>query len=222
MPGHVHVQNILRGARRNTSSGGGHDPTLSTGIPSLDFQQQQRQPPQHGQGQRRGQSEEDEFAGLMNQRERQWVINIQLNQLKDENDYYYTVFNQKKKALSDGIDLKKGRRFFFGEEENSDEENEDKRMFMRDEETLLLLKSESMSMDSPKDDYKPLQYENSLGKLQAVTVKAPRKIIDVMGVLNQDAEQLSTAQKVIFKKIKRDKRSKFEAKSAFQPIFIFS
>ena len=94
MPGHVHVQNILRGARRNTSSGGGHDPTLSTGIPSLDFQQQ-RQPPQHGQGQRRGQSEEDEFAGLMNQRERQWVINIQLNQLKDENDYYYTVFNQK-------------------------------------------------------------------------------------------------------------------------------
>ena len=54
-----------------------------------------------------------------------------------------------------------------------------------------------MSMDSPRDQYRPLQYENSLGKLQAVTVKAPRKIIDVMGVLNQDAEQLSTAQKVI-------------------------
>ena len=45
-------------------------------------------------------------------------------QLKDENDYYYTVFNQKKKAREDGIDLKKGRRFFFGEEE-SDDENED-------------------------------------------------------------------------------------------------
>lgn len=131
----------------------------------------------------------------MNQRERGWVINIQLNQLKDENDYYYTVFNQKKKAQAEGIDLQKGRRFFFGEEENSDDENEDKRMFRRDEETLLLLKSESMSMDSPKDEYTPLQYENSLGKLQAVTVKAPRKIIDVMGVLNQDAEQLSTAQK---------------------------
>ena len=53
-----------------------------------------------------------------------------------------------------------------------------------------------MSMDSPRDQYTPLQYENSLGKLQAVTVKAPRKIIDVMGVLNQDAEQLSSAQKV--------------------------
>ena len=70
-------------------------------------------------------------------------------------------------------------------------------MFMRDEETLLLLKSESMSMDSPRDEYTPLQYENSLGKLQAVTVKAPRKIIDMSSnVLNQDAEQLSTAQKV--------------------------
>ena len=74
------------------------------------------------------------------------------------------------------------------------------RMFMRDEETLLLLKSESMSMDSPRDEYTPLQYENSLGKLQAVTVKAPRKIIDMSSnVLNQDAEQLSTAQKVNIK-----------------------
>ena len=71
---------------------------------------------------------------------------------------------------------------------------------MRDEETLLLLKSESMSMDSPRDEYTPLQYENSLGKLQAVTVKAPRKIIDMSSnVLNQDAEQLSTAQKVNIK-----------------------
>jgi len=200
MPGHVHVQNILRGARRsNTSgggSGGGHDPAMSTGIPALDLQQQRSERSENQQQQRRGQLlEEDEFAGLMNQRERQWVINIQLNQLKDENDYYYTVFNQKKKALSDGIDLRKGRRFFFGEEDSSDDENEDKRMFRRDDETLLLLKSESMSMDSPRDQYTPLQYENSLGKLQAVTVKAPRKIIDVMGVLNQDAEQLSSAQK---------------------------
>merc|ERR1719362_1799422 len=200
MPGHVQTQNILRGARRNSSSGGGsgggHDPSLSTGIPALDLAQQSgRENSSNQSAHRRNLQEQDEFAGLMNQRERQWVINIQLNQLKDENDYYYTVFNQKKKAREDGIDLKKGRRFFFGEEE-SDDENEDKRMFMRDEETLLLLKSESMSMDSPRDEYTPLQYENSLGKLQAVTVKAPRKIIDMSSnVLNQDAEQLSTAQK---------------------------
>lgn len=175
MPGHVHVQNILRGkGGANLTKFQSHRGHFSA-------------------------ENEDEYAGLMNQKERNWVINIQLNQLKDENDYYYTVFHHKKKAEAEGIDLKKGRRFFFGEEENStDDENEDKRMFKRDDETLLLLKSESMSMDSPRDEYTPQQYENSLGKLQAVTVKAPRKIIDVMGVLNQDAEQLSSAQKVKF------------------------
>ena len=38
----------------------------------------------------------------MTLRERQWIVNIQLNQLKCENpfldDYYYTVFNQKRNA----------------------------------------------------------------------------------------------------------------------------
>ena len=89
---------------------------------------------------------------------------------------------------------------------------------MRDEETLLLLKSESMSMDSPRDEYTPLQYENSLGKLQAVTVKAPRKIIDVMGVLNQDAEQLSNAQKV---KKEKNSHSFFSVKSKLPCFHIF-
>jgi DNA topoisomerase 2-associated protein PAT1 len=64
----------------------------------------------------------------------------------------------------------------------------------RDEETCLLLKSESASIDSPKDEYTPLQFENSLGKIQATNVKAPRKLIDV-GVLNYDLEQASSAQK---------------------------
>merc|ERR1719150_3645338 len=172
-----------------------HQPlTASTGNPTLDMQRESRRPEQYY-------SEEDEYAGLMASRERQWIINIQLNQLKDENDYYYTVFRQKKKAAEEGIDLKKGRQFFFGEEdddEDSEDENDENishnRILRRDDETQLLLKSESAS-DSPRDQYRPQQYENSLGKLQAVTVKAPRKIIDVMGVLNQDAEQLSTAQK---------------------------
>jgi hypothetical protein len=34
----------------------------------------------------------------------------------------------------------------------------------------------------------PLQFSNSLGKLQAATVKAPRKIIDV-GILNTDTSE---------------------------------
>ena len=39
---------------------------------------------------------EDEYAGLMSQRDKQWIINIQLNQLKCDNpyvdDYYYTMY----------------------------------------------------------------------------------------------------------------------------------
>lgn len=38
---------------------------------------------------------EDEYAGLMTQREKEWLLRIQLLQLKSENpyieDYYYTV-----------------------------------------------------------------------------------------------------------------------------------
>lgn len=45
----------------------------------------------------------------MSLRERQWIVNIQLNQLKCENpfldDYYYTVFNQKLKS-SDSSNVK--------------------------------------------------------------------------------------------------------------------
>merc|ERR1712107_825347 len=125
-----------------------HQPlTASTGNPTLDMQRESRRPEHHY-------SEEDEFAGLMGSRERQWIINIQLNQLKDENDYYYTVYRQKKKAMEEGIDLKKGRQFFFGEEEDdvdSDDENNENRpltnrILRRDDETQLLLKSESASI----------------------------------------------------------------------------
>ena len=44
-------------------------------------------------------SSEDEYAGLMSQRDKQWIINIQLNQLKCDNpyvdDYYYTMYQAK-------------------------------------------------------------------------------------------------------------------------------
>ena len=230
MPGHVHVQSILRGTNTtSTNTNRGHQQPLmaSTGNPTLDMQREQqesRRPHHHHY------SEEDEYAGLMISRERQWIINIQLQQLKDENDYYYTVHRQKKKALEEGIDLKKGRQFFFGEEEEDedsedDENNENRpltnRILRRDDETQLLLKSESASLDSPRDKYRPQQYENSLGKLQAVTVKAPRKIIDVMGVLNQDAEQLSAAQKVNAKLFLRGFHKHFQKSRYFDSLFLF-
>ena len=46
---------------------------------------------------------DDAYSGLMTSRERQWIVNIQLNQLKCENpfldDYYYTVFNQNRNSI---------------------------------------------------------------------------------------------------------------------------
>ena len=55
---------------------------MSTGIPALDLAQQSgRENSSNQSAHRRNLQEQDEFAGLMNQRERQWVINIQLNQV---------------------------------------------------------------------------------------------------------------------------------------------
>ena len=65
-------------------------------------------------------NKEDEYSNLMSSRERQWIVNIQLNQLKCENpfldDYYYTVFNQKQKIP----DSKNVKNMLKSEKEDSD------------------------------------------------------------------------------------------------------
>jgi DNA topoisomerase 2-associated protein PAT1 len=95
---------------------------------------------------------EDEYAGLMSQRDKQFIINIQLSQLKCDNpfidDYYYTMFTAKKEAS-----------------ESSNEPH--------------FLLNESGDAEA---EYVPTQFHNSLGRLQVVTVKAPRQIID-LGVM---------------------------------------
>jgi len=107
-------------------------------------------------------SAEDEYAGLMSQKDKQWIINIQLNQLKCENpyvdDYYFTMFQHKKVSASTE-DPKAGGQ---------------------------LIKSVSESA-GPSQGYKPAQFENSLGKLQVVTVKAPRLMLDI-GVVRGGVE----------------------------------
>ena len=141
---------------------------------------------------------EDEYAGLMTQRERQWVINIQLNQLKCENpyidDYYYTVFTLKKESEAKERqrvrDMSKTQREHL-QRQLSLSETDQARMLKRDEEgSQLLLPSETSGTGAAAAtaEFKPQQFANSLGKLQAVSVKAPRKIIDV-DVMIQDAEE---------------------------------
>ena len=66
-----------------------------TGDPVLDQRMLQEQ---EVMAQRRKEynASEDQYAGLMSQRDKQWIINIQLNQLKCDNpyvdDYYYTMY----------------------------------------------------------------------------------------------------------------------------------
>lgn len=201
MPGHVQTLGILRGARRQIDE---HDESkiVPTGNPALDAERQREQDLQRSQ-QYRHSFDEDEYAGLMTARERQWVINIQLNQLKCENpyidDYYYTVFSLKKE--SEEKERERVREMSKTARElqrqlSLSEDAKESRMLKRDEEgAQLLLPAETSGTDAAaKDEFKPQQFANSLGKLQAVSVKAPRKIIDVE-VMLQAAEGSNTVQK---------------------------
>eukprot|EP00092_Neocalanus_flemingeri_P076161 GFUD01094428.1.p1 GENE.GFUD01094428.1~~GFUD01094428.1.p1 ORF type:complete len:645 (-),score=197.91 GFUD01094428.1:247-1908(-) len=170
MPGHVHTLGILRHSRsrhdRDNAETFGEEGELGedgmminpTGDPLLDAKMIEEQE-ELAKRRRHYASTEDEYAGLMSQRDKQWIINIQLNQLKCDNpyvdDYYYTMYQAKRVA------------------ENNDESKAGGQ----------LLLNESMDHSS----YTPTQFENSLGKLQVVTVKAPRQIIDVGVVRSTDS-----------------------------------
>ena len=88
----------------------------------------------------------------MSSRERQWIVNIQLNQLKCENpfldDYYYTVFNQKQKIP----DSKNVKNMLKSEKEDSDtgENTQDGRYRISCKYTknsLIIFKSNSFSVN---------------------------------------------------------------------------
>lgn len=175
--GHVHTLGILRGARERQQRS-------STGNPQLDLELERRQ--EHDEDWDRhyySRSTDDPYAGLMTSKERQWIINIQMEQLKIENpfiqDYYFTVHNQKR-AMAEA------------DEDTEAEEAKGLQMKRTEEGPQLLLQSAEKDTDR---SYKPVQFTNSLGKLQAISIKAPRKIIDV-GVVKEDTlEGSSSAQK---------------------------
>lgn len=110
---------------------------------------------------------DDPYAGLMTQKEKDWLIKIQLLQVQPENpevdDYYYMMFTKKKaeRRESPGVDGGDG----------------DKLRFIRPER----VRTESKN-------YTPIQFERSLGKLQVVSVNYPRKILD-MGVQRLSEEE---------------------------------
>ncbi|XP_061177595.1 protein PAT1 homolog 1-like isoform X1 [Saccostrea echinata] len=104
----------------------------------------------------------DAYAGLMTQKEKDWIIKIQLIQLQTENpyldDFYYTTYSLKKKA----------------EERLKRQQNG----VMDDKDPELNLIIPAMAKLETKP-YKPAQFEGSLGRLTTSSVHNPRQIIDV-------------------------------------------
>lgn len=115
-------------------------------------------------------AQKDEYADLMSSREKQWLINIQLVQLNTGtpyfDDYYYTIFKERKSKNSKENLPPTEKNQWHNRRVNDRQENQN---------TL-----------TPKV-YTPLQFENSLGKLQCGSVTAPRKIID-MDIVTPDKD----------------------------------
>lgn len=102
--------------------------------------------------------EQDEYCGLMTPREKSWLKNIQAMQLHSDSpyqdDYYYVMYSVKQQRK-------------------------------REEEVIEIDGLQLLLPDRGKDggrEYEPPRLENSLGKLQVVSVNAPRKIIDLQVV----------------------------------------
>ncbi|CAK1546504.1 unnamed protein product [Leptosia nina] len=133
-------------------------------------------------------SDVDEYAGLMTQREKQWLINIQMLQLNTGtpyiHDFYYTVFlerqaNKEKAGVKEAHKANQQNHPFYSGGVKQEESH-------RHRERHNSHRHNSTSEDQPRT-YVPLQFENSLGKLQCGSVTAPRKIIDVEVVGSEPA-----------------------------------
>ncbi|KAL4233028.1 deadenylation-dependent decapping of nuclear-transcribed mRNA [Mactra antiquata] len=112
---------------------------------------------EHSGHSKRGSKDEDIYDGLMTQKEKDWIIKIQLLQLQTDNpyldDYYYTSWCMKKKAKE--------------RDKNSDEKS-DSRLVVP-----ALARYENKT-------YKPAHFEGSLGRLTTSSVHNPRQIIDLL------------------------------------------
>lgn len=150
----------------------------------------------------------DEYRNLMTPRDKQWLIGIQLLQLNTEtpyiDDYYYTVYKERRmqgrrenkfhtdNQLNHPLTQPQGHAQLVLQSIGN--RNNNKGVFANNRDNGRDRKSsESRSGGANGNDkdqqqqqqqqtprtYTPLQFENSLGKLQCGSVTAPRKIIDM-------------------------------------------
>ncbi|XP_055848839.1 protein PAT1 homolog 1 [Episyrphus balteatus] len=153
--------------------------------------------------------EYDEYANLMSTRDKHWLISIQLTQLNTDtpyiDDYYYTVFRQRKAELNGDSGQSKTHKdnqlnhpltqpkghaqlilVSLGNKNGTNNRNGQNNRERRNSET------KNDQDQQRKYVFTPLKFENSLGKLQYGSVTAPRKIIDMDIMGPEGSPQLST------------------------------
>ncbi|XP_052242249.1 protein PAT1 homolog 1-like isoform X2 [Dreissena polymorpha] len=140
--------------RGDHPSGGGHREHRYYRYP---YNQKHEARTEHSPGlQKRDSKGSDPYDGLMTQRDKEWIIKIQLLQLQTDNplvdDFYYTAWCLRKKAREQGVDG----------------EGRDPRLVIP-----ALARMEHKA-------YKPAQFEGSLGRLTTSSVHNPRQIIDLL------------------------------------------
>ncbi|XP_034247797.1 protein PAT1 homolog 1-like isoform X2 [Thrips palmi] len=178
-----HHQHMAHQQHRNT-----HQQPHHYHQPHHHQQQQQHHHHQHQQQQHRvnGAGDYDEYAGLMTPWQKQWLLNIQTLQLNVGVpyvvDYYYTVYkNRKERRNSDS----RKSDSFYGRPESV-------RLGKDRAESTKPGRERPPSVMGPAKAYTPLQFENSLGKLQCVSVTAPRKLIDMEIMASEGPDGQST------------------------------
>lgn len=150
--------------------------------------------------------EYDEYANLMSNRDKQFLITIQLMQLNTEtpyfDDYYYTMYKERQRLrgienesrahrdnqLNHPFTQPKGHAQMLLRQFNNIGKNglqNQKNGLARERRSSESSNKNDKENPTPRT-YTPLQFENSLGKLQCGSVTAPRKIIDMEVVSNAE------------------------------------
>uniref|UniRef100_A0A336MYH6 CSON007597 protein n=1 Tax=Culicoides sonorensis TaxID=179676 RepID=A0A336MYH6_CULSO len=149
------------------------------------------------------QEPQDPYANLMSNRDKQWLISIQLMQLNTEtpyfDDFYFTVFKEKKAKSENRAYNNNQLNHPFNQgpkghahnmlmqavanKNGMNNNNRNGHMHNRERKNSESHngKNDGGNKETGAKSYTPLQFENSLGKLQVGcgSVTAPRKIIDM-------------------------------------------
>ena len=168
--------------------------------------------------------EYDEYANLMSTRDKQFLITIQLMQLNTEtpyfDDYYYTMYKERQRLrgvdnesfahrdnqLNHPFTQPKGHAHMLLRQLNTIDKNggiqNRKNGMGRERRNSENSQKNEKEPPTPRT-YTPLQFENSLGKLQCGSVTAPRKIIDMEIVGNGENGGQSTSTELSSQKKSR-------------------